>query len=301
MLFKKAKYGTLENFNYDIKTTDEAITDHIYNPCEPNQEVSVGWVSPFEDDHSVLSLNSSGATLLCIKVEKKSVPASVIKEELRIIINQRKVDDPEYNPNKGEKNTIKDEIKQRLLPNAFPKFSNVLLYLDEIKGMIVVNDTSDNAWEMVKTLVQKTFNTDIKILAYPAENEPAGVMTDWIRDWDIPTGYQIGEKCKLKDHGTKTEITYKKHDLDDDNLVNYISTNKEVVMLEVTWKDSIKFEINEIPVLSSIKFLDVYQEKQEEELGESEDAFSEMEVGFTIMVGAFRELIPSVVSLFTED
>ncbi len=301
MLFKKAKFGTLEGFKYVLETTDESISKYTYKPCEPSQESSIGWVSPFEDDHEVLSLHASGATLLNIKVEKKAVPASIINEELRIEIKKRKEQNPEYKPDKEEKEVIKDEIKRRLLPNAFPRYSSVMLYLDEKDGMIVVNDASDKTWEMVKSLVEQTFAGEIAISAFPLENEPASVMTDWIRDWDIPESYKIGEKCKLKDHGTGTEIAYKNHDLDDNNLVNYISNNKEVIMLEMTWDNSIRFEINDTPVLSAIKFLDVYKEQRDSDLDGSEDPFAEVDVDFTIMVGALRELIPSVVALFNEE
>jgi len=305
MLFKNAKFAKLVSFNMDYDQLQELLAKQAYVPATPHQENSIGWVSPFGDDAEVMSLTQGHSHLLKMKIEDKKVPASAINNELQKKIKSLREKDPSITVSKVEKTNLKEEIKNRLLPQVLPTFSYIELYLDMDNGLIVLNGTSDKKWEVVISHLTKLAGDDFEYEYFETEEDPSNAMTSWVSNWDIPAGFTAGDECKLKDTGEeKTEIAYKKHDLQDEKITEYLRTMK-ITKLALELDDEISFHIDAAVALSKIKFLDVYKEKRKEDLSTSEDESSrhkmELDVDFAIMKGAFADLLPKVIDMFKED
>jgi recombination associated protein RdgC len=304
MLFKTVKFAKLLKFDIDYDSLQSKLKDLNYVPATPNQESSVGWVSPFGDDADVMTLSQGKAHFLKLKIEEKKVPASAIKNELELKIKALREKDPAIKVSKSEKNSMKEEIKFSLLPKVLPSYSYIDCYVDIENELLVVNTTSDKKWEVITGRLGDILGDDFEFEYFTPETDTSDAMTYWISEWDIPTGFQAGDECKLKDMGEeKTEITYKKHDLNDEKIQNYLSSMKVIkVAMELT--DEISFLIDAAMCLSGVKFLDVYKEKRKEDLASNEDESRahaiELDVDFAIMRGAFKDFLPKVVGMFKE-
>lgn len=305
MLFKNAKFAKLTKLGMDYEVLQTALLKRKFVPTSPNQESSVGWVSPFGDDADVMSLSQGNAHLLKLKIEEKKVPSSAINEELRKKIKELREQDPEIKIAKAEKANLREDIKFKLLPRVLPTISYIELYIDMDNNLLVVNATSETKWDIVIAHLTSLAGDEFEFEYFSTETDPSDAMTRWIKEWDIPAGFSVGEECKLKDMGEeKTEITYKKHDLQDEKISNYLNT-MSVVKLALELHEEISFQIDASKTLSKIKFLDMYKEKRKEDLDSIEDESSrfkiELDVDFSIMKGAFAKLLPEVIGMFKED
>src|SRR5690606_23539546 len=87
---------------------------------------------------STLVHSANGALLICLREEKKLLPASVVREALDERI--REVEDREMRKvRKREREQLKEEIIFELLPRAFTRSTNTYGYIDTQAGMVVVD------------------------------------------------------------------------------------------------------------------------------------------------------------------
>jgi recombination associated protein RdgC len=304
MLFKNVKFAKLLKFDVDYEKLQSLLSDLAYVPAKPSQESSVGWVSPFGDDGEVMTLTQGKSHLLKLKIEEKKVPASAIKSELDKKVKDLRQKDPNMKIPKAEINNMKEEIKHNLLPKVLPSFSYIDCYLDIENNLIVVNATSDKKWDVIIGRLGDVIGEGFEFEYFTLDQDASDAMTKWVSDWDTPTGFEIGDACDLKDTGEeKTEIKYKKHDLNDEKIQNYLSSMK-ITKLKMEYTEEIEFSIDAALCLSGIKFLDVYKEKRKEDLSANEDESRkhamEMDVDFAIMRGAFKKFLPEVLGMFKE-
>lgn len=305
MLFSNARFAKLTKLDVSSDDLQAKLKEFAYKPAEPSAATSCGWVSPFHDYSETMALSQDKSHLLSIKIEEKSVPASVIKNELDKKISASKLNNPSLKFSKKEISEMKERIAAELLPKVLPSFSYINLYLDLTNGLLVINTTSDNKCDFAVDMLRKLLGSDFAIAPFDIQTDPSQAMTYWISEWDIPAGFIAGDECKLKDSGEeKTEITYKKHDLKDESIREYLSSML-VTKLALEIPNEISFQLDANACLSKIKFLDVYKEKKKESLSsdspDAKSAAAELDVDFAIMRGAFKELLPRVVEMFKAD
>lgn len=300
MLFKSAKVQVLDQWDVSEDEIEGKLKALQYVEASPTQESSIGWVSPFEDDSSPMYHASNGAYLFMLMIEKKSVKASLLKREMDKVISERRKANPEYNPDKDEKNDIKESLKLDLLPNTPPDYSNIRVYIDTVKKYVVIESTSDKSVEMIDNILESTFKDEFEYSHMPIIKEPSDEMRTWLEDLDLPVGFKLGNACGLKDLSTKAVIKYNNHDLDDEKIAEYLQSGMCVTTISMEWKENLTFTMNEALTLSAIKFLDVYKEEKNDALAsvEQKTAALELDTNFTIMVGAFREFFGEYFPIF---
>lgn len=300
MLFKSAKVQKLNKFEVSEEEINDKLKAIQYQPAQPTQEGAMGWTSPFGDGNDMFYLATNGAYLFKLLVEKKNVSGSLLKMEVDKVIAERKAENPDYNPDKDEKNEIKEGIKLKLLPNTQPSFSTIQVYIDTQSNYVVIETTSDKSVEVILNLLESTFSAAFEFEYIQPVKDVADEMKTWIEDLDLPVNFSLGEACKLKDPSTKAIIQYKKHDLDDEKIVDYLQKGMEVTDIAMDWKGDISFSMNPALTVSGIKFHDTYKEQKDESLSgvdEVTDAV-EMDANFAVTVSALRDFLPEFIAAF---
>ena len=108
MLFKALSVYRLQaDLSFTKETLEEALGAHKFVPCSALQTESFGWVSPYDDDRMVASV--SGQHLIVLQVEKKKVPAALVKQKLAIRVAE--IEDTEGRQvSRKEKKELKEAI-----------------------------------------------------------------------------------------------------------------------------------------------------------------------------------------------
>jgi recombination associated protein RdgC len=275
----------------DFTTTtllEDALTDHSFVPCCASQEKSIGFIPPRGEEHGALVEFVAGQWFMKLMIETRSVPGSVIslkaKERAAHIESTtgRK-------PGKKETREIKDDIRLELLPDAFPKQSTTLIWIDPVARLLVIDAASQSKADEVVTMLVKAIN-GLAVKLLDTKVSPTAAMSEWLISQEPPSGFSIDRECELKAADeSKAVIRYSRSPLDTEEVKHYVESGKLPTRLALTWDRRVSFVLTDSQILKRIKFLDVVFEN------ESKGAADSFDADVSIMTGELRKLIPDLL------
>ena len=196
-----------------------------FQPCEPTQERSAGWLPPRGADFGAMVENIAGQWILKLAVEKKAVPGGAVRQELEARVKAIEAKEGRK-PGKKEKRELKEEIVHAFLPRAFSKRSTHVLWLDLQQRVLVVAAGSMKAAEpLIKQLVDVLAELKHPIALTPLNTAtaPAAAMAEWLSKKEAPQGFTIDRDLELKHSGEdKSVVRYARHNLDLDEIGQHI-------------------------------------------------------------------------------
>jgi len=242
MWFKQA---TLFQFSKSFTLSQSALEDLLqplaFSPCLPSFASSVGWVSPLGHAHQTLVYATKRFYMIALQFEEKILPATVVRQAVADKIAD--IEAKEARQVRGkEKQNIKDEMMQTLLPRAFTKKSVVMAYIDLEKQHLVLNTTNTSKAER--------FIAFFKRAIVPNEihgievKKPVSLMTGWLKGDALPDDFVIGQACLLRDAQQEQRIIRcQQHDLFSKNIQAFLNEDCEVLQLAMTWKENVNFTL----------------------------------------------------------
>jgi len=255
MLFKQIQLFQLTDaLSYTPDELAEKLAPLAFTSCLPSFASSIGWVSPFiDEDMGPLVHALNGYMLLCLQIEEKILPATVIRQELNDKVKDIEARDARKVRQK-EKLSLKDEITMTLLPRAFTKFTRVYAYIDTKNQWLVLGTTSANKTEQFMSLFKKSISENV----HPFElKKLSPLITHWVKTQNYPSLFSIEKACVLQDPNQQTRIIRCQHqDLSANSVQAFIKEGCEIKQLALCWHDRVNFVLAEDFSLRSIKFQD---------------------------------------------
>ena len=295
MFFKNIMaYRFNRAIEFDVSTLEKQLKEFMFTPCGPTDKQKFGWVEVLGKYGECLTHAIDGDILITACKQIKQIPADKIKADLNAKVDALELQ--EGRPlKKAEKDQIKDEIIQDLLPRAFERTThyNVLIMLKE--GLILVDASSHNVAEEVLALLRKTIGSlpVVPVLpSYPMET----VTTGWVAKQEYPTGFVAGEKAKLAsilDDGGKAAFT--NQNLSSPEVLTLIEAKKVVTQIELTWQDRITFLLTDQFAIKSVKWADELKDQNDDI--PREDFAARFDADCFLVIGELRSFLPN---LFTE-
>lgn len=279
-----------------VSLTDK-LTPFAFRACLPSMPSSIGWVSPIGDDteEAPLYRAMNGYVMLCLQVEEKILPATVIAHELA-----NKVKHLELTQNRkirqSEKNSLKDEIMMTLLPRAFSKFTKIFAYIDSKHQRIIVGSANEKKAEQFISLFKKSLTDNVSSLDI---NKLSPIITHWLKHQDYPTSLSLEKSCVLQDPNEQSRIIRcQQQDLFTISIQSLIKDGCEVKQLAVNWQDRVSFVLADNFSLKSIKFHeDVIAQANDMEPETKEQCF---DADFFIMTETFLQILEDLLGVFAK-
>ena len=287
-------FECIEKFTLSEEALSEKLSGDAFIPCTSVDPTSIGWVAPVGGDDASLVHSANGFLMIALKMQEKVVPASIVKEIL-----DEKVEEIELRESrkvrKKEKDSLKDDIYQTLLPRAFSRTNTTYAYIDAQDGWVVVNSASSKKAEQLTVELRKALGS-LKI-RLPELLPMSVLMTQWIKENNYPSDLVIEDNCVLQDnHDGGGVIRCQRQNLLSEDIITLIDSGRDVVQLGLSWKDEISFVINDEFVIKSLKFLEVIQDQANDIVSES--AAQKFDADFSIMTGLLRGFIQYLGSIF---
>lgn len=201
--------------------------------------------------------------LVSLKRSDKVLPASVIREFL-----DEKVAEIQENENrkigKKEKNELKEQITDDLLPRAFTRSSRLYALCDTRHGFLFVNHASANKAEnMVVKLREALGGLEAKLPH--TKQSPSALMTEWLAAGAAAGGFELDSDCELRGSGDVVSVVkVAKQDLTADEVTQHLKTGKTVSQMGLVWREQIAFILTADFTFKRIQYLDVLQEQAEQ-------------------------------------
>jgi recombination associated protein RdgC len=259
--------------------------------CGASQPESIGWTEPRGQAHGAMVESVGGQLILKLATETKAVPGSVVKTEV-----QAKLDAIEKDTGRRPKGKIvkelKEEVVHTLLPRAFPKRSDTLVWVDPKAQWLVVGAGSVKKADALATRLLDALGGGCRLALVQTALAPATAMATWLAEKEAPAGFGIDRECELKQPDTeKATVRYARHTLDIDEVGEHIKQGKLPTQLALSWAGRVGFVLTEALTLKKIKLLDVVLE------GVSSATKDEggFDADVALFTGELRLLIPALI------
>jgi recombination associated protein RdgC len=249
-MFSGSVFYKLDGLDLPMDDLDELLSLRQLVPCPKAALSNEGWVS-FSNDEYVCEANK--ALLFTYGVNKKSLPAKVVKEKVKEECDALIERNGGQALSKKVISEVKEKITLSLIPHLLPVRDEINVMIDSKRKWIAIDTTSKTKAENIIAFMRQSL-PDVKIKVKPLS---PGIDFDslfrrWINDKDkVPNNIGFTGDATLKDDdGGK--ITLVNQDLSSDDIrVHFESMFITKIGLI---RDDVRFSIDEKLVLSSLVF-----------------------------------------------
>ncbi|WP_105200233.1 recombination-associated protein RdgC [Pseudoalteromonas sp. T1lg10] len=253
-------YRFKQEISYQQEDFDKALEQDLFRPCGSQDLHTFGWTKALGKHGQTLSHFSKNSILVCAKREEKVLPAAVVNDMLQEKVEQLEVQE-NRRVNKKEKDELKENILNTLLPQAFKKSSLQYAFIDMENGWVVVNSGSFNKAEELLALLRKSLGTLPVVPAF-ANYDLGLFLTSWLKDFNAPEGFAIGLDAELQDPDDNgAQVKLKGHDLATDEVKNHLDNGKEVTKLALEYHERIKFMLQNDGSIKRVNYAEVLKEE----------------------------------------
>ena len=271
------------------------LEQHAFQLCLSHQPSAAGWTPPLGRKAVDLVHEIGGRLLICLRTEEKVLPATVINQTLteRIAVIE---DQQGRTVRRREKQELRDQLVQDLLPRALTRSRLGYAYLDPAVGWLVVDSASPRGVEEITGMLRRTLGT-LPVAPLRVAWPPTVIMTAWLAENGAPAGFALGDVCELReDDAGGGVVRCRGQDLTGDEIRGHLQAGKQVTRLGLIWDGRVAFVLDEALTLRRLQFLDVVRESLRDTAAPSLEAIADAE--FALMTGELALLLPRLLESF---
>lgn len=285
MWFKNLQiYRLTAPFALAPEQLDEKLAAKAFQPGSSVEMQRMGWMSP--RDNGALVHAVGGQMLITLRTEKKLLPATVINQVAKA--RAQEIEEKQgYKPGRKEMRELKDSVTNELLPRAFAIWRDTQVWIDPVKGRIVVDAAASAKGDEVMQLLNECVE---QLGARPLQTalSPVSAMTSWLTADEAPAGFSIDQDTELRSSTqSKATVRYVRHALEADDLRRHIEAGKQCTRLALSWMDRVSFTLTENLAVKRVAPLDVLTENDD---GSGDEA-ERFDTDFALMTGEVSRLI----------
>ena len=271
---------------------EKQLSAFAFTPCGSQDMAKTGWVSPMGSHSDALTHAVNGQIVICARKEEKILPSPVIKQELQAKIERLEAEQ-HRKLKKTEKDALKDEVLHSLLPRAFSRFSQTMMWIDTVNDLIMVDAASAKRAEDTLALLRKSLGS-LPVVPLTMESPIELTLTEWVRSGEMPAGFAIQDEAELKailEEGGV--IRCKKQNLISDEIAVHIEAGKLVTKLAVDWQERIQLMLSDDGSLKRLKFADTLREQNDDI--DRDDFAQRFDADFILMTSELAALIKNTI------
>lgn len=267
---------------------EESLAKAPFSECGQTKQDSSGWIPP-RAGNGALAESIDGQLFLTLRTDTRKVPADALDKRVEEICNKVE-QETGRKPGKKHRKELKEQALIELLPQAFIKTSETMVWIDRKNCLLVIDTANQSRADFVSSMLVRSLD-GMTLSFLCTEKSPSATMTGWLHEGAADTPFQLGRELEL--HAcdeSKAVVRYTNHNLDTDEVKHHIVAGKAPTKLALTWDGRVSFVLTESGQLRKLALLDVAMESRSSD--HNADAFDADAVLFT---GEMRKLIPDLI------
>ncbi len=210
------------------KTTaqvEAGLSQMRFRDCGATQEKSVGWSEPRGEKHGMLVESVGGQLIMRLTMESKVLPSSVVKRRAEEKIEQIE-ESTGRKLSRMEKKDIREETLLDLLPKAFTRISNTVVWIDAAERLLVIDASGQTKADEVVAVLLRSLDS-LVITPIQTNVAPATQMAAWLMSHEAPGRFDVDRECELKaTDDSQAVVRYSKHTLNSEEVRKHLQNNK---------------------------------------------------------------------------
>lgn len=294
MWFKNLRlYRLTAPFTLSAEDLEARLGQHPFRSCAKMEFASYGWVPPLGRSTTALCHLVNGRFLVCARKEEKIMPASLIAELLADQVAE--IEGQQMRTvARRERDALRDEIVDRLLPQALTRSKRTYAYLSPPDGWLVVDSASLGAAEALLGLLRQSLGS-LPVVPPAVKEAPANIFTGWLKE-AMPAELTLGNECELQDPGDEGGIVRcRRQDLFADEIQAHLAAGKQVVRIAITWRERLAVVLGDDLSVKRLRFADVVQEQRTSI--EGDDQAAQFDTDFALMTLELSDFLPQLMGL----
>ncbi len=297
-MFKNAFVYRIEHWNPPtLPEMEDRLSGSRFIECGASQPESAGWVAPRGNANAALAESIGGQVVFKLCTETKAVPGGVVKTQVNAQLDVIEKETGRRPKGKRAKE-VKEAVVHALLPRAFPKRSDTLVWLDPQAQLVWVGAGTAKKADAVVTRLIELLGGGLKLALLQTQLSPATAMSLWLTEKEAPAGFSMDRECELKQPDSeKASVRYARHTLDIDEVGEHIKQGKLPTRLALTWNSRVSFILTEALTLKKIELLDVVLENAPQNSGKpgGKDDDGGFDADVALTTGELRLMIPDLI------
>lgn len=278
-------YRFNKQFTVDAAALESAIEEFKFTPCGSQDISKFGFTNALGKHGHTLVHSAEGCHMVAVTKESKILPAAAVKKAV-----VAKVDFFEHKTGrklaKKEKDAIKDEVIQEMLPRAFTKSSVTRALIMPELNLILVDSSSYAKAEELLALLRKALGS-LPVIPLSYKTPVESTLTEWLKSGSAPLPFYTMNEAELRCEETGI-ARFNEQDLREDEVLAHIATGKQVHKLALDYKGSISFVACSDGSLKRVKFAPEFMAANDEV---GEDVAARLDADFILCAKRLRSLM----------
>lgn len=273
---------------------EEALAQEPFAECSATQQKSSGWVPPRGQEHGALVEAIGGQWITRLAIETKAVPGDAVRRKTQEAIDQIEKTTGRK-PGKKEARDLRDDALLALLPQAFPRRSQVTVWIDPEARLLVLDAGAQGKADEVITSLVRVAGKGFEVGLLQTARSPQSAMASWLAaespdEW--PDALSVERECELKGSGEEPPVVkFNRHNLATEEVRRHITEGKLPTRLALGWKGRIGFVLTQTLQLKKIAFQEgVFEDGSAQDKGD--DRF---DADVALATGELGALIPDLI------
>lgn len=297
MWFKQAQFFKFEEkSSFNPGELEGQLEQLSFTPCPSGLPITQGWVPPTGEEEAPLVYAVQGFLLICLQTEAKLLPATIVRQKLNEKIKKIKLTQDRKVSYK-EKNTLKQEVYNELLPQAFGVLYRTYAFIDTKNNWLILDTNNPKRVENFISFFKRSLSK-IKI-ASPEIKKLSPILTDWLLNNSHPKSLNIEDSCVLQDpKQIERSIRIQRQDLSANYVQTLLKNNFEISQMKMTWNDQVTFVLKNDFTFQSLQYQDTVVELSDENKNDTEEG--SFRADFFIMSGVLTKMLSEFLKVFAK-
>lgn len=291
MWFKNIRvYKLSAPLTTDLTVLEQAFSELKFVPCSGQEAVRTGFSFPLHQSIKLYCHQQAQRWFFAVKRQEKVLPAAVINEEL-----QPKIEAAEQEQGRAlsrkEKQALKEELIQSLLPRAFSRSQLTQGYYDSEHQWLVINTSSASKAEDILALLRKALGS-LPALPWLDNHKLNSHLQLWLQHQDLPGNFQPGLDVELKapdEEGAK--VRFSNHLLSAEEVQTHLQ-DKLVTRISLQQTDGLGLTITDDGGIKQLSYPDSVLEHNDE-LG-WDDIVTRLDADLLLMTDSLNKALSDI-------